>query len=99
MLFVLKNEGLRDAGTEGLMGNLKAALEQADKIIAQDKDSQYRPAAVLDSMFILIQNGVWEQALKRGDLFIEDYPQHDNVTEAYRLRALCKYNLNRFFFF
>ena len=79
-----------------VMGNLKAALEQADQIIAQDKDSQYRPAAVLDSMYILIQNGVWEQALKRGDLFITDYPQHDNVTEAYRLRALCNYNLNKF---
>ncbi len=79
-----------------VLGNFKAALEQADTIIAQDKESQYRPAAVIDSMYILVQNSMWEQALKRGDLFIEDYPQHDSVVEAYRLRALCKYNLNKF---
>ena len=79
-----------------MMGNFKAALDQADKLIAQDVESPYRPGAVLDSMFILVQNGMWEQALKRGDLFIKDYPEHDSAAEAYRLRALCKYNLKMY---
>lgn len=78
------------------MGNSKAALDQADKIIAQDVNSTYRPGAILDSMFILVKNGMWEQALSRGDLFINDYPQHDTAAEAYRLRALCKYNLQKY---
>ncbi len=79
-----------------VMGNFKAALDQADSIIAQDVNSTYRPGAIIDSMFILVQNDMWDQALKRGDLFIKDYPQNENVVEAYRLRALCKYNLKMY---
>ena len=77
-------------------GNTKAALDEANKIIAQDKGSQYRPAAILDSMSILTKQKMWDQALNLSVLFIKDYPDHDNVIEVYRLRASCQNSLKKF---
>lgn len=78
------------------MGNFDSALAQADKIIAQDVSNVYRPGALLDSMFILIQKGVFDQAIERGDLFIKDYPDHENAAQVYQFRSLSKYNLKKF---
>lgn len=77
-------------------GNFDAALEQADKIISQDVKNGYRPGALLDSMFILIQKGMYDQAVERGSLFIKDYPDHENAAQIYQFRSLCNYNLKKF---
>ena len=79
-----------------MTGKFDVALEQADKIISQNKDSQYRPSAILDSLGILTNKENWDQALKLCDLFIKDYPQHEGVTEAYQYRGYCYFKLQKF---
>jgi tetratricopeptide (TPR) repeat protein len=80
----------------GIMGNLKSANVNFDKVIAEYPDSRHLPNTLYQKAQFNFENGAYTYAIDVFSTLIQNYATSNYIPFALQSRAIASSNLNRF---